>query len=165
MVYSPGSSSGLGRTLSCASQRRAVGRYLSCARLLRNSSCLSRRSAVLGGVWRGSQTCLRFWGKTQVTRDSKRCQVYYICKQRTAERREGLGFRVAYGLQVSFSKLSCSDLTVLQRLKEIDLAIKKIRRALGAVSAVAGRRVQAGTRKFIKLLESTEKMNLQKLSG
>lgn len=58
-----------------------------------------------------------------------------------------------------------SDLTVLQRLKEIDLAIKKIRRALGAVSAVAGRRVQAGTRKFIKLLESTEKMNLQKLSG
>lgn len=57
-----------------------------------------------------------------------------------------------------------SDLTVLQRLKEIDLAIKKIR-ALGAVSAVAGRRVQASTRKFIKLLESREKMNLQKLSG
>lgn len=58
-----------------------------------------------------------------------------------------------------------SDLAVLQRLKEIDLAIKKIRRALVAASAVAGRRIQAGTRKCIKWLEITEKMNIEHLSG
>lgn len=45
---SSGSYSGLGRTLSCAGQRRAVGSYLSCARPWRHSSRLCRRSAVLG---------------------------------------------------------------------------------------------------------------------
>lgn len=124
---------------------------------LQTLSCAGR------GVWRGAQTRPQFRGKTQETCDNKCCQISYICKQRIAGRREGLGFQRHMLFRFPSPNCHASDLTVLQRREEIDLAIRKVRRALGAVSAVAGR--QAGTRKFIKLFESTEKTNLQKLSG